>query len=64
MLIGSMSEAAVKKPALLALLLLVPVPSFGSAMGLWIAPGAVGETVYFLCKLWILVLPVVWLVKV
>ena len=53
-----------RKYALLALLLLVPLPSFGSAMGLWVAPGPVGKTIYFLCKVWILALPAVWLLKV
>ena len=50
--------------ALTALLLLVPAPSLGAAMGLWIAPGLIGKTVYFLCKCWILALPAFWLLKV
>ncbi|MFH1747051.1 MAG: CPBP family glutamic-type intramembrane protease [Planctomycetota bacterium] len=50
-----------RKQALIALLLLVPMPSLGTAMGLWIAPGAFGKTIYFICKTWILALPAVWL---
>lgn len=64
MLAGLMADIAARKSALLALLLFVPIPSLGSVMGLWIAPGPFGKTVYFLCKLWILILPAIWLVKV
>ncbi len=64
MLVGLMTDLVPRKSALLALLLLVPIPSLGSAMSLWIAPGPIGKTVYFLCKIWILILPVGWLVKV
>ena len=53
-----------RKHAMLALLLLVPVPALGSTMSLWLAPGALGKTVYFLGKLWILALPAVWLLAV
>jgi membrane protease YdiL (CAAX protease family) len=58
-----MTAAATPRRALTALLLLVPAPLLGSAMGLWIAPGPVGKTVYFLCKCWILALPAFWLLK-
>jgi membrane protease YdiL (CAAX protease family) len=64
MLLGLMSDPATRTPALLALLLLVPIPSIGSATALWIAPGPLGQAVYFICKLWILVLPVVWRLRV
>ncbi len=53
-----------KRRALLALLLLVPVPSIGAAMAMWIAPGAVGKAVYFCGKTWIVVLPALWLIWV
>lgn len=59
-----MNSADSRKYALIALLLLVPMPSLGTAMGLWIAPGAVGKSVYFVCKVWILALPAVWLLWV
>jgi uncharacterized protein len=46
--------------ALLALLLVVPVASFGVTISLFIAPGPVGQLVFSACKLWMLVLPGVW----
>jgi membrane protease YdiL (CAAX protease family) len=51
--------------SLLALLLLVPVPSFGvlSAMILW-PDSAIGSGIFAVCKLWLLLLPVVWLLAV
>jgi membrane protease YdiL (CAAX protease family) len=51
-----------KKCALLALLLLVPASSVGAVMALIIAPGMIGQAVLFLTKIWMLVLPLVWLV--
>lgn len=49
------------KRAVLALLLLVPVPSFGVLMGMYIAPGMpLGKGLFLLSKAWILLLPVVW----
>jgi len=59
-----MSDKQTSKLALIALLLFVPVPSLGASMGLWIAPGPFGKTVYALCKIWILALPVFWLLVV
>jgi len=46
--------------AITALLLLVPIPSIGSAVALWLTPGPVGQSVYAAAKLWILVLPLAW----
>jgi len=50
--------------ALMALLLLVPVATLGETAALHWWPGAVGETLYVLAKLWLLVLPAVWLLRV
>lgn len=51
--------------ALTALLLLVPVPSISTWVGMIGAEGTpLGQTVFSLGKLWILVLPLVWLVLV
>jgi membrane protease YdiL (CAAX protease family) len=47
-----------------ALLLLVPAPSLGTLAGMWLWPGPVGQTVYALCKAWLLVLPLFWLLRV
>ncbi len=54
-----------KRHALLALLLLVPAPSIGTWMGMVAAEGTVlGKAVFGASKIWVLVLPVVWLMLV
>ncbi len=53
-----------KRQAAIALLLLVPAPTLGVTMAFWIAPGPLGKAIYFLSKLWILALPVAWLLIV
>ena len=45
---------------LLALLLIVPAPTIGAAMMLIIAPGTIGTVATALCKIWILLLPLLW----
>ena len=50
-----------KRRALLALVLLVPVPSFGTWMGMVAAEGPVGQTLFVASKVWILLLPVMWI---
>ncbi len=50
--------------ALLALVLLVPAPTVGVLAGMWFLPGTVGQSIYFLSKVWIIALPVLWLLKV
>lgn len=51
--------------ALLALLLLVPAPSIGVWMTLYGMPGNLFAKAFFgLCKVWLLVLPLVWLLRV
>ena len=45
---------------LLALGLLVPVPTFGTLMAMVLAPGPVGQAVFLVCKAWILAFPLVW----
>ena len=48
----------IKKIPLLSLLLLVPAPSIGVLAGMVIAPDHVlGQSVFFISKLWILLLP-------
>jgi membrane protease YdiL (CAAX protease family) len=49
-----------KNSSLLALLLLVPVPSIGVLMGMVIAPNFIGKVVFFISKIWILLLPLFW----
>jgi len=49
----------------LALLLLVPVPSVGTALGMIILPDTtVGKSAFFLCKVWLVALPLLWVVLV
>ncbi len=49
----------VRSPVL-ALGLLVPVPTTGALMAMWVVPGPVGGAIYACAKAWILMLPVVW----
>jgi membrane protease YdiL (CAAX protease family) len=49
-----------RRSAILALLLLAPVPSLGTAMAMVIAPGPVGQTVFVVAKIWLLALPALW----
>ncbi|MCK5001180.1 MAG: CPBP family intramembrane metalloprotease [Anaerohalosphaera sp.] len=49
-----------KKHSLLALLLLVPAPSIGVLIGMRICPNDFGRAVFFIFKLWLLLLPLVW----
>jgi hypothetical protein len=54
-----------KKSSLLALLLLVPAPSIGVLAGMVIAPDRVlGKSVFFISKLWILLIPIFWWVVI
>jgi hypothetical protein len=59
-----MSTSRQRRLALTALALLVPVPTAGALMAFAIAPGPVGQGVYFAGKLWIAALPVAWLLLV
>ena len=52
------------KKALVALLLLVPVPSIATWFGLIGFEGPVGQTVYSAGKVWIVALPLAWLLLV
>jgi membrane protease YdiL (CAAX protease family) len=53
-----------RRRALTALLLLAPVPTFGVIMAMVVAPGAVGKTVFIVAKIWLLVVPAVWYLRV
>jgi uncharacterized protein len=52
------------KQAWLALILVVPAFSIGIIMSLLIAPGRVGQTFFTLTKLWVLIIPVLWRLKI
>ncbi|WP_432797715.1 CPBP family intramembrane glutamic endopeptidase [Poriferisphaera sp. WC338] len=47
--------------AVIALLLLLPIPSLGTACGMyWLEGTAIGQGLFFMSKIWILLLPLVW----
>lgn len=54
-----------RNQAALALVAIVPAPTLGilAAMHLW-PDSALGQVVYALCKVWLLVLPIVWIALV
>jgi len=51
-----------KKPknALIALLLLAPVPSLAVIIAMVVAPGPVGKALFTIAKLWLLIFPAAW----
>lgn len=54
-----------KKHALLALLLLVPAPSIGVLLGMILFPNSpLGRVLFGFTKVWMLILPVVWLIGI
>lgn len=46
--------------ALLALLLIAPIPSLGVIAAMVVAPGPVGKTIFMAAKIWLLVFPTAW----
>jgi membrane protease YdiL (CAAX protease family) len=53
-----------QRRALFALLLSVPFTSIGAIISLVIAPGLVGQTILIIFQIWLLFLPIFWLLKV
>jgi membrane protease YdiL (CAAX protease family) len=49
-----------RRSALLALILLAPAPSIGTAMAMVVAPGPIGQVVFVVAKIWLLGLPLVF----
>lgn len=49
-----------RRRALLALALVVPVPTLGVIAAMVVAPGPTGRLVFLAAKAWLLVLPLVW----
>ena len=49
---------------LTALILSVPITSIGAAMSLWIAPGIIGQAILIVGQIWLLCLPIFWLLKI
>jgi membrane protease YdiL (CAAX protease family) len=52
--------AANRRRALIALLLIAPIPSLGVIMAMVVAPGPVGKTIFSAAKIWLLVFPAAW----
>ncbi|WP_144867653.1 hypothetical protein [Hyella patelloides] len=44
--------------------LLVPAPSMGVTMATYIAPGIIGQSFFTLTKIWLVLLPVFWRLKI
>ncbi|MDJ0706812.1 MAG: type II CAAX endopeptidase family protein [Leptolyngbyaceae cyanobacterium MO_188.B28] len=49
-----------RQQAVLALILLVPAPSIGVMMSVFIAPGGIGQTVFTAIKIWLIAFPIIW----
>lgn len=47
-----------------ALLLFIPAASLGVAMATYISPGIVGQAFYTLTKIWLVILPIFWRLKI
>lgn len=62
--ISGMSNLRACCPSMIALVLLVPAPTIGTAMAMTIAPGPVGQTIFVVTKAWLLVFPAAWFVIV
>jgi membrane protease YdiL (CAAX protease family) len=54
------SKEKPRSQAIVALLLLAPVPSLGVIMAMVVAPGPVGKTIFTIAKIWLLVFPATW----
>ncbi len=51
--------------ALLVLMLIVPIPSFGTAMGMIVyADSIAGKIIFGICKAWLLAVPLLWLLLI
>ncbi len=50
--------------ALAALALTAPVPTLGVVFGLILFPGPLGQTLFTIAKLWLLLVPVLWWIQV
>jgi len=49
-----------RRRALLALLLIAPIPSLGVIMAMVVAPRPVGKTIFAVAKVWLLAFPAAW----
>lgn len=49
-----------RRRAIIALVLLVPVPSLGTASAMILFPGPTGQTLFMIAKIWLLAFPAFW----
>lgn len=50
-----------RNKAILALLLLIPAPSLGTAFAMiWFPDSIFGQSIFFFFKIWLLILPLIW----
>lgn len=56
----AVNSGPAKKTALLALVLLAPVPTVGVVAAMFAAPGTIGQTVFAAAKVWIVLFPAAW----
>ena len=56
--------ASEKRYSLFALLSSVPFTSIGAVISLWILPGIAGKVILVLCQIWLLFVPIIWLLKI
>ena len=59
-----MTTRTERNRALIALALLAPVPSLGTAAAMIIFPGPVGQTIFMAAKIWLLAFPALWYLTV
>ncbi len=52
-----------RRLSFISLLLLVPAPSIGVVMAMYIVPGIVGQTIFTISKIWLVLFPIVWIYK-
>lgn len=57
---GTSLEAKDRRRALVALLLLAPIPSLGVTAAMVVSPGLVGQTIFLTAKMWLLFFPAFW----
>jgi hypothetical protein len=58
------AERSTRRRALVALLVLAPVPSLGVVAAMVVAPGPLGHGLFLAAKLWLLAFPAAWYVLV
>jgi len=58
------TDSTDRRRALVALALLVPVPSLGTAAAMILVPGPIGQTLFMAAKIWLLAFPVFWYLAV